>query len=114
MPPKRIATLAFTLIFSFAVAAPAALAQEYTTPTTPQYQTPDDGSGAAPDDDSGDTPSDQAPADDAAPDTGAGAPGAPAATLPRTGSELPAFFTVFGLVLLLSGFAVRRGLRPLQ
>ena|SRR5215210_1910007 len=114
MPPKRSIVLAFTLIFSFALAAPAALAQEYTTPTTPQYQTPNDDSGAAPDDDSGDTPADEAPANDNAPDTGAGAPSGDTATLPRTGSELPAFLTVFGLVLLLSGFAVRRGLRPFQ
>ena len=111
----RLPIISTALIMALALIAPVALAQEYTVPTTPEYQTPD--SGAAPDEDGGDAPADDAPADANAPDTGAGAPGAdtaPAGTLPVTGSELPAFLTVFGLVLLLSGLAVRRGARPLR
>ena len=116
--PSRILAVLIVALVSALGAAPVG-AQEYTVPTTPEYQTPD--SGAGPDQGAGETPDDEAaaPDDDAeapsgsAPSSGAGeqAPQAPSSgTLPVTGSEHLPFFITLGLVLLLGGFTIRRGL----
>jgi len=120
----RIALTSALALFALAVGtltAPA-FAQDY--PTPPNYPTPPPDGDAGPDEGAGEAPEeeDAAPEDDAAaPDTGAGAPDTgppvddtqplPAGTLPVTGSDDVAFMTVLGLVMLLGGVAVRRGLR---
>jgi hypothetical protein len=92
-------------------AAPA-LGQQYQVPTTPQYETPAEEQ--APDEGAGETPD-----TGAAPDAGAGAPEDTirpqrGAALPHTGFEDGVFLAAAGFVLLLAGTALRRGLRVSQ
>ena len=109
----RISSRAFIVVLAalllVALGPASAGAQDYTVPTTPEYLTPD--TGAAPDEGAG-APAEEAPDAGAAPDAGDQAPRTlPAGTLPLTGNDEVAFLSVFGFVLLLGGFAVRRGLR---